>query len=129
MKNVSSKILYYIKKNDTKRNRWHEKNKTKLIELCLFHRYAHTFHTRYLIHLLAGLDLTFQKWFLSFANENKRKTNVKCWPPWLDYEEYFSRQHPKTALNDIYFIFLLKTSDLCLILEDVYEKSYENILN
>ena len=30
---------------------------------------------------LSGFDLAFQKWFVSFPNENNRQTDIKCWPP------------------------------------------------
>ena len=47
-------------------------------------------------------DLTFQNCFMSFPNENKRKTYVKCHPPWLSDEENFHSRSPKTALNGIF---------------------------
>ena len=39
--------------------------------------------------LSSGFHLTFKKWF-EFSNENNRKTNLKCRPTWLGYEESFS---------------------------------------
>ena len=39
---------------------------------------------------ITGFDLTFQKWFVIFPNENKRKTDVKCCPPWLSWKRKFA---------------------------------------
>ena len=78
---------------------------------------------------------------MSFPNENKRETNVKCRPPWLGYEEYFSRQHPKTALNDIFFLpfYLIEKHQICFLhwktfmkkecIKELSKKSFVNTLN
>ena len=67
---------------------------------------------------IEGFDLTFQKWFVIFPNENNHKTNLKCRPPWLVDEEKFSvriawnsfKQHflyriTSELLNNIRFIY------------------------
>ena len=36
-----------------------------------------------------GLDLPFQKWFVSFPNENNSETDLKCRLSWLRDEENF----------------------------------------
>ena len=37
----------------------------------------------------AGFNLTFQKEFVSFSNENNHKTDLKFCAPWLVHEENF----------------------------------------
>ena len=43
----------------------------------------------YMVLLSSGFDLTFQKWFVSFPNENNRKTDLKFCAPWISDEENF----------------------------------------
>ena len=40
--------------------------------------------------MVSGFDLTFQKRFVSFRNENKSKTNLNCHSPWLRDEENYN---------------------------------------
>ena len=40
--------------------------------------------------LFAGFSLTFQKWFVSFTNENNSKTDLEFHPQWLGDEKKIS---------------------------------------
>ena len=61
---------------------------------------------------------------MSFPNENKRKTYVKCHPPWLSDEENFHSRSPKTALNGIFLTFYLtENHQICTLYYKTFIKN------
>ena len=73
------------------------------------------------IFLLTEFDLTFQRWFVSFSNENNHNSDVKHHPSWLGYKEVFDLHRLKWPWTAFFYLFiLLKNIRFAFLQEDFY---------
>ena len=79
---------------------------------------------------MAGFNLTFQKWFVSFTNENNYKTDLQCCSYGSETKKNFHSRSPITTLKGTFLNFLsyLKISDWHLVPGDFYKKQIPQFL-
>ena len=69
---------------------------------------------------ISGFDLTFQKWFVSFPNENNSKTDLKFCTPWSLDEENFEIHQICNLLKKTF----IRKNCIKQLCKESFEKNY-----
>ena len=70
-----------------------------------------------------GLDLTFQKWFVSFPYENNRKLMLSVIHHGWATNKIFHSRLPKTVFNSIFLLFYLtENHQICILYQKTFIK-------